>query len=91
MTTDRIRDALAELAADGLLLTHWTIYAHPAEYPDGYVLRKWYIGTGLGVGPIPARAWCLPDLEAAQDLLPPGLHCVPRSPNDDPSIVETWL
>ena len=51
-----------------------------------------------------ARLWCLrPTMTATgevlraaslaelRDLLPPGLTMLPRSPGDDPIIIETWL
>lgn len=33
-----------------------------------------------------------PDLETIRDILmEKGLTCIPRSPEDEPQIVETWL
>ena len=32
-----------------------------------------------------------PSLDALREMLPPGLHRLPREPGDEEAIVETWL
>lgn len=68
----------------------WTIYAHPDDYPQGYVTRQWILdGPGGATRPGPARY--RPDLESARAAVPEGLHRIERSWDDDPKIVETWI
>jgi len=69
-------------------LTIITIYDHPRDYPDKFVVRACYV-KGL------ARSWggCLlaDTLEEARAMIPAGMSCFPRSPGDDPVIVECWM
>lgn len=67
----------------------WSVYARPADYPLGFVARRFEIHPGYAVATLDARYG--PDLEAVRAQLPPGLVCIPREPDDDPCIVETWL
>lgn len=66
----------------------WTIYDHPADWPFGAVVRRFN--------------WAQPTLvalygtsvEHVRRMLldrEPWLACIPRQPEDDPNIVETWL
>lgn len=67
----------------------YTIYEHPADFPEGYVVRAWDIRPHGVMRPLEARRTLT--LDGARDLVPPGLWCVPRSPGDDRTIVETWM
>lgn len=68
----------------------WTIYAHPRDYPEGYVAREWIVNGQGSEYPGPARY--RPDLEAARAAVPPQFdHRLVRNPDDDPSVVETWI
>lgn len=71
------------------VLKMWTIYKHPLDYPEGYVARQWLIRDG-GY-PYAGVARYRPDLEAARAAVPPGLYRLDRDPNDDPTVVETWI
>lgn len=67
----------------------WTVYEHPRDYPDKYVARK-----SLATHPEPTRTddmFTADSLNEVRALLPPGLYCFHRSPEDDPAIVEIWL
>lgn len=67
----------------------WTIYDHPSDQPDHFVVRKWVIGPGVAE---PTGEFFLCDtLEQARREIPYGLACLQRHPNDDPVIVETWI
>lgn len=74
-------------------LDHWVIYDHPADYPDHFVVRAWRIETGRD--PLPGHTAHLADtLEEARELVPIqrlGLVRLERSPDDDATIVETWI
>lgn len=64
----------------------WTIYDHPVDHPRHFVARRF-----LGDKP-QARVVVSPDLETLRDWLSAeGKYVIPRSPDDDPTIVETWI
>lgn len=67
------------------MLELWTIYDSPIDLPGSFVARKWVMET--------PTSELLQDktLEGLREKLPPGLLCMPRSPGDDPKIVETWM
>lgn len=74
-------------------LSMWVIYDHPNDMPEQVVARRHEVG-----GPIrepfhgPTGDYVTGDtVEAVRGLLPPGLHCMPRTPWDEPQIVEVWL
>lgn len=71
-------------------LVIWTIYDHPADYPQGFVVRPWRVGKG-GTVPQGEDGAGVATLEAARSLIPQGLLRMDRDPNDDPCIVESWL
>lgn len=74
---------------DGLAV--WTIYDHPLDFPDSYVARQWLVGeTGLQAT---ANVVQSQDLEVLRTmmLVDLGLTCLPRSPEDDPKVVESWV
>lgn len=73
-------------------LVMWTIYDHPADFPDHFVVRPHLINRRDG--PVAACCGCLCDsLEQAREVASDDgwRHQIPRSPEDDPVIVETWL
>lgn len=70
-------------------LSTYTIYDHPRDYPDSWVVRRWQV---VGAGPVDAGVVALaPTLEEARQAVPPGLVCLERSQDDDLTIVETWI
>lgn len=74
--------------SDGGLIM-WTVYDHPADFPDEFVARAWRITAGKAE---PTNiSFTAPSLEEVRALLPPGLALLGRSESDDPKIVETWL
>lgn len=71
-------------------LVMYTIYDHPKDYPQNFVVREWRI-TALGLYHTENR-WLYESLEAArQPLENRGLVCVVRQEKDDPVIIETWM
>ena len=67
------------------MLELWTIYDSPIDLPGSFVARKWVLDK--------PTSELLQDktLEGLRAKLPLGLHCMPRSPGDEPQIVETWI
>jgi hypothetical protein len=71
-------------------LCTYTIYDHPLDCPEKFVVRQFVVATGPDPvpGPIVAETETLAE---AREAIPRGLICFPRQPGDDPVIVETWL
>lgn len=72
-------------------LVMWTIYDHPADYPNNFVAREWACDAS---GATPTGSFIVsPDLELLRHMMITDLHltCLARNENDDPKIVETWL
>jgi hypothetical protein len=68
-----------------------TIYDHPADCPGDWVARLFLTGSGMSepmATNIVLRAKTLDEL---REMLPAGLHRLPRQAGDMPSIVETWM
>jgi hypothetical protein len=70
-------------------LAIWTVIANPADYPGLFVARKWLMVEGREV---PTNEVVVGlTLQAVREQIPIGLQWMPRSPDDDPVIVETWF
>jgi hypothetical protein len=67
----------------------WTIYDHPADYPDWFVARPHIIRPKTS-GPLPMHLMAK-DLETLRAMLPDGLTRLNRQDGDDPTIVEVWV
>lgn len=65
----------------------WTVYDHPRDFADGYVVRLWW-------GEIPepqGEAFSTLAQARAYVAKEGGCFCIPRSETDSPSILETWM
>lgn len=78
-------------------LYQYTIYDHPTDYPDGFVVRAHAIlgpgkddPAGVPVRPVVLGGLGAPDLEHARQHVPEGLFRIDRSPDDHPNVVEVW-
>jgi hypothetical protein len=75
--------------ANGLWM--WTIYAHPADFPDvEFVVRGWIVGPHGTLTDSGALGFAH-TLDEARNIVPAGLVRMERSPDDDPVVVETWI
>jgi hypothetical protein len=72
-------------------LEMWTIYDHPADYPDHYVARKWLIGSKRIEPEATDEVLLEIDLDVLRKRIPPWLYCMPRQSGDDPKIIEVWF
>ena len=65
----------------------WTVYDSPKDYPDSIVVRLWWGETHE------PHAWAFDTLIEARFMIENagGCYRIPRQPDDDPVIVETWL
>lgn len=63
----------------------WTIYKHPRDHPKSYVARQFILDE-------PTQVTFIADTyEKLIRKIPPGMIRMPRSPFDDPVIIETWI
>lgn len=72
-----------------ILVTTYTIYDHPTDFPNDFVVRRFDNGKPTSV------AFTCDSLLDARDLiraLTDGCAvCLARHETDDPVIVETWV
>lgn len=71
-------------------LVTYTVYDHPSDFPHSFVVRRFTILPG-SYQPDPLPYAVGPTLDAVRSVLPPGLVCITRSPEDEGQIVEVWL
>jgi hypothetical protein len=70
----------------------YTVYDHPSDYPDHFVIRKFMIHPGGKQTVDKELFFKSSDIEECRrQMRSMGLHCLSRDPTDDPVIVETWL
>ncbi|MGL5922209.1 hypothetical protein [Chroococcidiopsis sp.] len=68
----------------------YTIYAHPRDYPNHFVMRVFKIKPN--VAPIPTGAVAIaPTLEEIRMSIPIECVRIERDERDDPVIIETWI
>jgi hypothetical protein len=74
------------------LVIQYTIYDHPADHPEYWVVRRFEITAGgIEAGSEMYLCTSLEQARAVIDGLTPDLVCLTRDASDAPSIVETWL
>jgi hypothetical protein len=81
----------------------WTIYDHPLDFPEAFVVRRCFVvprevpaSVGLrNTGEFSPVFDVVPrlgkTLAEARSFVPRGLYRQPRAEADDPAIVETWF
>jgi hypothetical protein len=79
---------MAWTATDKDNLVLFTVYDHPRDHPNSFVVRRYIVNNGES---IPDEIRLADTLIGARDLLPPGVYNLGREPADDPVIVETWV
>lgn len=73
-----------------VVVKQYTIYDHPRDAPEHWVVREW--GIVRGSHPIPGTMWLADSLEDARKIVPPEADiCLTRDIRDHPTIVETWI
>lgn len=74
-----------------VVLTLWTVYERPADYPEGFVARRHEVLRDETTRPTPDAVFgaTIGDVRAKIPRI--FGTCVPRSPGDKPQIVESWL
>ena len=56
-----------------------------------FAVVPFYVYPGVDVPVMSRHVQLAESLEQARALVPPGLYCMQRSPDDDPGVIETWL
>ena len=74
------------------MLSVWTVYDHPRDFPGHWVVRCWDITPGNAK--MRGDAHTFDTLDAARAYVyrvyPDGF-CLARQPDDDPKVFETWV
>ena len=70
-------------------LEFWTIYDHPSDYPEHFVVRCYYLRGAVALSS--AEVKLAATLEEARRFIPREASCVGRDPTDLPVVVETWI
>lgn len=69
----------------------YTIYDHPLDYPNSYVVKKWICNDP----PVQDSKFLIEgkDLERIREMLviEMGLFFLGRQPDDDPKILESYI
>lgn len=73
---------------DDHALVLYTIYDHPSDHPNSFVVRRW-VKVGPKTWPGEVRFGLT--LDEARAQLPRGVECLGRLSGDDSKIVETWI
>ena len=73
------------------VLTFWTIFRSPEDYPGLWVLRRTYAVLPHRLVKNDPIACLGESLEQLRAGLPPGLYNLGRMEPDVPSMVETWI
>lgn len=91
----------------GHFMTIWCILDHPRDVPDAFVLRpqfvckphpdnlKWGLRSektsDISEVIASGASWQAATIKELREMLPPGLHRMPRQERDPPYLVEVWL
>jgi hypothetical protein len=70
----------------------YTVFDHPSDFPDYYVVRRFRARAGIVKNDL--RAYCFKELAMAREFIQqqwPHAVCLGRAAGDDPKILETWL
>jgi hypothetical protein len=72
------------------VMTIWTVYERPTDYPDGFIARRFEVGGGKTTATDDTLV--SNDLERLRQILArAGLIKLLRNERDEPQIVESWL
>ena len=71
------------------MITIYTIYKYPLDYPHHYVVRASTVSYNA-VGPHSIACLCA-SLADARTMIPAGMVNVGRSEADHPTIAEVWV
>jgi hypothetical protein len=81
----------------GCVLVFWTIYDHPTDYPNGFVLRAsfvlrdGFIVKGSRRMLVSTTAWYASTPDELESILPDGVIKMGPQEGDDPVILSVWM
>ena len=84
----QVVEAQAKAISQGLL-SMWTVYDKPKDYPDATVARRFEIEGGQERATDDLLRASLEELRRVFDEA--GLYRIMRAEDDEPHIVEVWL
>jgi hypothetical protein len=74
------------------MLEMYTVYNHPRDYPDTFVVKKWICEAGNPPVQDTSYVFTSQSLQKCrEEMQAKGLICIGRETNDDPVIEETWM
>jgi len=73
------------------MISIYTIYSNPRDYPGLYVLRHWSIYPKVGPVPDTEPMAVSNDLEQCRAKVPPGCVNIGRQDGDCKAILESWI
>lgn len=72
------------------VLSMWTVYDKPEDFPHCFIARRFDVDKG-GVSTT-TNILISANIDRLRTVFKAdGLVCMPRLPDDDPKIVETWF
>ncbi len=72
------------------VLEMFVVYRHPRDYPERYVLRRWWVSAGVQ-SPDDDWFYLADTLDQIREYVPAGCVRLERDPKDQPQIVEVWV
>jgi hypothetical protein len=74
------------------MMEMFVVYERPRDYPDKFVVRRWWIGKTPGE-PEADKDWFYlgETLDDVRAHVPGWCVRLERDPNDEPHIVECWI
>ncbi|VVC75956.1 hypothetical protein AQUSIP_12570 [Aquicella siphonis] len=86
MVKDEMEEAVKK-AFDGLRII--AVYYNTADHPGMFIVREFFSHKdGITLGAILGLT---KTLDEARKLVPPYLHRSSRTPEDEPTLIETWF
>lgn len=77
------------IARERGVLSLWTVYDHPLDFPDGFIARRHEASAAGSIASQDVITGELAVIRQAMQMC--GLFCMPRADADDRKIVETWI
>jgi len=74
-----------------ILVTILTIYDHPRDHPEFFVVRPWHVVRGEKEAVPGELVGLYPTIDEAREAIPKGARYMPRVNGDDEKIVENWI
>jgi hypothetical protein len=77
-------------APEGVTMVGYAIYMRPLDFPDNWVVRRWFVVEGQDKPVFDVVPRLANVLDEARRHVPPGLTCL-IDDRDDPFLFEFWM